>query len=300
MSLTEYLALADRLAAQRDAKVDEAVAALYEIIRRSRRELLADFGELADRKSAPLSSAAVIEGYADIDVRSRAFTQSVIFLVDSYEVEMFEQGEKFTPILVTSLQLERALRVREADVEIDELRLGDVVRVSPEQVRAARELRLEYIAAVGEVFRRKLRQLLARTNAGRLGIGELLSGVKSLLAAEPARQQMGEVANQAERVVRTELLRSFTLAQDAQDAALATQVRGMRKMWRSARDPRVRTTHVSADARYSEGGNPGPIPANQYFQVGSDRMQSPRLGTVASENVNCRCIRLAYHPRWFR
>ena len=57
--------------------------------------------------------------------------------------------------------------------------------------------------------------------------------------------------------------------------------------WLSSRDSKVRPTHKAADGQI--------VKAGEQFQVGNDRMASPCNGSLAEENVNCRCVVL-YRP----
>lgn len=63
------------------------------------------------------------------------------------------------------------------------------------------------------------------------------------------------------------------------------------KVWVSSRDPHVRDTHAEAELRYTDG-----IPMQELFSVGEDSMEAPGLGSVAAENINCRCT-VAYIRR---
>ena len=56
----------------------------------------------------------------------------------------------------------------------------------------------------------------------------------------------------------------------------------LKKTWIPSGDEHVRDTHAAAGVAYAEG-----IPIEQDFDVGSDSMQAPGLGTEAKENINC-------------
>jgi hypothetical protein len=69
------------------------------------------------------------------------------------------------------------------------------------------------------------------------------------------------------------------------------------KEWLGTPDDRIRPDHLDAMVRYSEGGNPGPIPINEAFVVGGVHMMHP--GDGPPEQVcNCRCTTLPYNPAW--
>jgi hypothetical protein len=48
-----------------------------------------------------------------------------------------------------------------------------------------------------------------------------------------------------------------------------------KKEWWATGDDRTRDSHLAAWQAYSEGGNPGPILINQFFEVGSSRLMQP-------------------------
>jgi len=73
------------------------------------------------------------------------------------------------------------------------------------------------------------------------------------------------------------------------------------KEWLAVGDQRTRDTHLDAWKRYSEGGDPGPIPIDQPFSVGGISMMYPGDPSApAGEVCNCRCTELPYNPEWSR
>ena len=130
---------------------------------------------------------------------------------------------------------------------------------------------------------------------------QIMQAVGNLLRTQPLRGEMGPIANQAERIVRTEMNQAFSIAARVRGNEIAADVPGMLHYWRSARDGRVRDTHATADSRYRPGGSPGPIPWNKPFSVGGTSMRNPhdpRGG--AANNVNCRCVAIQYMREWFK
>lgn len=59
------------------------------------------------------------------------------------------------------------------------------------------------------------------------------------------------------------------------------QIGGITKRWLSQRDKKVRKSHARADGIDSD--------KNGYFHIGRDKMRHPCAGSIAEENVNCRC-----------
>jgi hypothetical protein len=69
------------------------------------------------------------------------------------------------------------------------------------------------------------------------------------------------------------------------------------KEWLATLDNRVRPDHADAMARYSVGGNPGPILLSQPFEVGGVPMMYPGDGPPY-QICNCRCTIAPFSPRW--
>ena len=67
------------------------------------------------------------------------------------------------------------------------------------------------------------------------------------------------------------------------------------KEWLATADSRTRATHLRAWANYSEGGTPGPMPMDDAFLVGGDRLQYPGdPAGSAGEVINCRCTTIVF------
>lgn len=97
----------------------------------------------------------------------------------------------------------------------------------------------------------------------------------------------------AERILRTELSRTFNSATDGRLVALAGKTAGVRKIWIATRDDRTRETHTAAAARYGRGAG---IPVTERFLVGqarlrfpSDPLAEPSGKIAARETIMCRC-----------
>lgn len=56
----------------------------------------------------------------------------------------------------------------------------------------------------------------------------------------------------------------------------------IKKKWLSMRDKAVRDSHSNVDGQVKE--------MDELFDVGSDTMEGPGKGSVAEENINCRCV----------
>ena len=90
--------------------------------------------------------------------------------------------------------------------------------------------------------------------------------------------------HRTEAIARTETMR----ASNAGSHALFQDWGVQAKEWLTTHDARTRDSHLSAEAHYSEGGDPGPIPMSQPFVVNGYPMMYPgdaELGAPASEYI---------------
>lgn len=160
----------------------------------------------------------------------------------------------------------------------------------------------ELIVNVSNDIRRLVNHEIQLGVLGGKSVVEVQRGVSGILRTVPERRtrQMGPIANQALRIVRTEMMRAFNVADEARTREIARDVDGLRKYWRSARDARVRPTHLMADGRYAPGADPGPIALDDDFIVGGEKMGYPHDPRGSAKNViHCRCVRILWKAEWF-
>lgn len=125
---------------------------------------------------------------------------------------------------------------------------------------------------------------------GAASVQATISKVQAYLATQPQRLtgKLGPLVYQAERIVRTEIMRVYSLADEARRRQAKELVPGLRKYWLATPDARTRPDHLSAWARYRPGGIVGPIDIDADFIVGGERAAypyDPRLS--ARQIVNC-------------
>lgn len=102
------------------------------------------------------------------------------------------------------------------------------------------------------------------------------------------------VAARAEAITRTEMTRIFSISHQAQAEQVNREFNlGLLKRWIATGDSRTRRTHLQAHRRTARE----PIPVNQPFQVGRDKLMFPGdpRGS-AEETINCRCTPLTVVP----
>lgn len=100
------------------------------------------------------------------------------------------------------------------------------------------------------------------------------------------RSQVKNLSEQrAKAIVRTEAAAAANEA-DEKTAIDMFGKENLKKYWWTSNDERVRDAHAIAGATYTLSKA---IDLNQTFLVGGETMLKPRLGSIAANNVNCRC-----------
>ena len=92
----------------------------------------------------------------------------------------------------------------------------------------------------------------------------------------------------AEMIARTETIRASNAGTYNQGVEWGVGW----KEWLGTADDRIRDSHADAWSRYSEGGDPGPIPMDQPFELPGGKLMfpgDPSLGADPGEFIYCRC-----------
>jgi len=168
------------------------------------------------------------------------------------------------------------------------------VVVDPEVLEATQTLTGELIKTVPNDLRRRLGNRLA------LGLMEQKSAQQ---VAKEMVEDFDLSAPQADKIARTELLRTQSLAQEKRFEQIVELDPEMKKAWKWSGKPLPggRTGHAEAEAIYMAN----PIPFNERFSVSSVaggpkvQMLFPRDPTaigdpkqVAANTINCGCVHL--------
>lgn len=138
---------------------------------------------------------------------------------------------------------------------------------------------------------------------GAASVQATISKVQAYLATQPQRLtgKLGPLVYQAERIVRTEIMRVYSLADEARRRQAKELVPGLQKYWLATPDKRTRDDHMRAWLRYRPGGTEGPIDVKDDFVVGGEKAAYPYDPRLSARNlVNCRCRCVAWHPDWQR
>lgn len=267
-----------RLVRQRDALTDRQVRRLLGVLAAARRELLDQLGrEPSDTLRA--AQAMALRDAVD-QAAERILTQATAALRDALTAA-WEAGAVFAPDALRAAGL--ALPIRPL--------------VDTRVLMVAQELGAELIRGVSADFRASARAVLTRGMLGNRSTWQLIQEIAGLLRTQPTRAhpRLGSITDQAERIVRTEMLGAFNLADDLQMRQVAEAIPEMRKFWDAVSDGRTRPAHAAAEARY----RPSPIPLSEDFIVGGERASGPHDPRLSARNrINCRCVRALQHPDW--
>ena len=97
--------------------------------------------------------------------------------------------------------------------------------------------------------------------------------------------------HRAEAILRTEMGRLASMANQMTLTQVNRTNPGMQKQWSAILDARTRPEHVAAHGQI--------VGANDKFSVGGEQLEYPRDPRGDPSNtVNCRCVALPWHPSW--
>ena len=106
--------------------------------------------------------------------------------------------------------------------------------------------------------------------------------------ARDIKERFDMAAYKSERIVRTEAHRARSMGQLATLEEAHEQGVDMVKVWITATDERVRSSHASMDSQrvpmVDEEGNPG-----KFVSGKGNKAEAPGMFGVASEDISCRC-----------
>jgi hypothetical protein len=108
------------------------------------------------------------------------------------------------------------------------------------------------------------------------------------------------IRDRADTIVSTETGRILESASHLRKQAAASVIPGLKKVWFYGHSPKSpRLDHQAAAARYAPGGDPGPIPVDEPFLVGGEKLMYPKDPAGSAKNtIRCGCTSLLWHPDW--
>lgn len=152
--------------------------------------------------------------------------------------------------------------------------LGALVRTTTQQVT-------QVWSELGPSLARSIRRVVS-------GVDDPFTAMREVARVIRRPSTFGTAFNRAEAVVRTEVNRTFASASNDRAKEAGKAGVRLRKWWLTARDARVRHTHVEAGKRYPKSKA---IPMDQPFRVGNADLMFPTDPSgPPEETINCRCV----------
>lgn len=168
-------------------------------------------------------------------------------------------------------------------------------RPSTAQINVISQFSADLISGISSDMRTKMNRVIRLNALGGNTSLDAMRDITNLLfktqrpPSPRTRRPTRGVAYEAERILRTEVNRSYNLAAFGQQEALARDVPGLQKMWQATGDIRTRDTHLLAHGQV--------VLVNEFFRVGfSDLMFPLDPSGPPGEVINCRCRSVTVLP----
>ena len=202
-----------------------------------------------------------------------------------------ETAERYTRM--TAELLEKA---HELGIDLGEAPFLELVRLHPEissslvslgvaQVpRTVVEILIDYSAdLIQRISEEALRKINFTLTRAALGTTTPHEAMRAIAAALPDKSTFTTLGHRAEAIFRTESNRIFSVSTQARMNQMNDRLGGgLKKMWQSAGDNRVRPSHQRANGQT--------VGSNDFFEVGYYKARYPRDPVLPpGESVNCRC-----------
>jgi hypothetical protein len=159
----------------------------------------------------------------------------------------------------------------------------------------------QLVQGMTDDLRRRIHQEVAAVTLGSKPFDEAARAIGRNLTD---RNHFSTIAHRARAITMTEVGRAQALGTHYAQQALDRAVRAdptlpftVRKRWLNAHLPGARQTHLEAEGRYAPGGDPGPIPVDDLFQVAGVDCYGPHDPALpAGESVHCHCVVVTVIP----
>lgn len=256
---------------KQDSLEAQAIREQLELLARMRRSVLAALGEASGFRMFHLSNML-----AAIDHEIALGRAAAQRLVTATTEEAYKLGGGLVDSTLASVGVTPSL-----------------VGLSPQLLQAAIDVTTDQVRSIWSELGTGLKSSIRRAALGVTEPIEAMAEVaKMLRRARPfTNAEFG-----AERIVRTEVGRTFSLAtQRRLEDSNKALGGGLKKYWLNAGDARVRETHIEAGRIYAPAGPTGPIPVTEAFIVGGASLMFPRDPRgPAEETIQCRCASVPY------
>jgi hypothetical protein len=163
-------------------------------------------------------------------------------------------------------------------------------RPSEAQVNVLAQFSADLIGGVSDGMRTKInRDIRLNALGGNSSLDAMRDITRTLGIPPKASDPTTGVAYEAERILRTETNRSYSVATNAQQERLAEDVPDLQKQWLATGDARTRLSHLNAHGDIVDVGKP--------FIVGGAKLMYPLdPAGPPQETINCRCRSITVIP----
>ena len=176
---------------------------------------------------------------------------------------------------------------------LDTVGLGDGwFRPSRNQVQVLSQFTTDLVQNVTQGMKTDIARQVRLTGLGAVSPFQAGKEVTRLIGA-PARKsdRATGYSYQAERIVRTETNRAFSIANQSTQNQAAGKIDGLLKQWLAAADGRTRENHLNAHGQR--------VPIDKKFKIGKHKLMMPHdPAGPASETINCRCRTITIPPEF--
>jgi hypothetical protein len=175
---------------------------------------------------------------------------------------------------------------------------GAFFQPMPSQINVLLDFSAQLVKGIADELRNGINTQLRLAALGQKSPLDAMKAVTDVLGIEARAGVWAKrppvvkgVAARAETIVRTEMQRTFNLANYSQQQATAKQVPGLLKTWIATADSRTRPSHLQAHVQYRQN----PIPVDEPFVLTDAKLGRAELMYPGDPNaaagwvVNCRC-----------
>jgi hypothetical protein len=266
--ITSAAAAAAEVRAEKIKLESSATSALVARLETTKRELQASIVGASDFRRFQISSLL-----ADVDRLLAQARQEILKLARATYESAGNLGASHVNEAITAARID----------------VTTISGISPTLVNHAFENTAELLTAPMQQFRSTLSSSVRRLALN----GETFGDGMAKLAREIGANGFDAAEFKAERMIRTELGRTFNGATYDRMLALADRIPALRKIWIRTGDGRTRKSHIKAGEQYQRGQG---IAIKAGFHVGAailrypiDPLAAPPGKIAAAETIMCRC-----------
>lgn len=162
-------------------------------------------------------------------------------------------------------------------------------RPSMSQINTLVDFSADLVKRVTADMRGKINTEITRIALGAISPFQAQKNLTEILGIRAGRQVVKGVGHAAERIIRTEVNRSFNVSNFAQMQEVEEVTPDARKRWNATGDMRTRDPHINAHGQLQ--------PISKPFIVGGEKLMYPLDPAGSAKNtINCRCRMTVIHP----